>query len=196
MQRLFIFFIVALIGTACSNVKTSGEILLKETPDVPDLVVQTGDVISISVWQKPEFSQQVFVPPSGKIRLLLVGEVEIKGKTLEQIRIEMQEKLKKYLQNPIVEVSWVSPNFGVYFFGEINTGVIKINQNITILEAIIQRGGPGPYADKSRIVLIRRSPGKETRYEFNMNKYLSGEDLEQNKYLQPGDMIYVPALPF
>lgn len=185
-----------LVYTACSNVKTEGVILVNSTPEVPDLVVQTGDVINISVWQKPEFTQQVLVPPSGKIRLLLVGEVEIKGKTLEQIRIEMQEKLKKYLQNPIVEVSWVSPNFGVYFFGEISTGVIKINQNITILEALIQRGGPGPYADKSSIVLIRRSPGKETRYVFDMNKYLSGEDLEQNRYLQPGDMIYVPALPF
>lgn len=188
--------VLALVYTSCSNIKTEGVILVNATPDVPDLVVQTGDVISISVWQKPEFTQQVLVPPSGKIRLLLVGEVEIKGKTLEQIRIEMQEKLKKYLQNPIVEVSWVSPNFGVYFFGEISTGVIKINQNITILEALIQRGGPGQYADKSRIVLIRRSPGKETRYVFDMNKYLSGEDLEQNRYLQPGDMIYVPALPF
>lgn len=188
--------VIALVYASCSNVKTEGVILVNATPDVPDLVVQTGDVINISVWQKPEFTQQVLVPPSGKIRLLLVGEVEIKGKTLEQIRVEMQEKLKKYLQNPIVEVSWVSPNFGVYFFGEVNTGVIKINQNITILEALIQRGGPGPYADKSRIVLIRRSPGKETRYVFDMNKYLSGEDLEQNRYLQPGDMIYVPALPF
>ncbi|BBM85099.1 polysaccharide biosynthesis/export family protein [Candidatus Uabimicrobium amorphum] len=195
MLRL-LFICLTFACAACSNIKTEGVIPVNSTPDVPDLVVQTGDVINISVWQKPEFSQQVLVPPSGKIRLLLVGEVEIKGKTLEQIRIEMQEKLKKYLQNPIVEVSWVSPNFGVYFFGEISTGVIKINQNITILEALIQRGGPGPYADKSRIVLIRRSPGKETRYVFDMNKYLSGEDLEQNKYLQPGDMIYVPALPF
>ena len=199
MQRRILLVILTLVITAggCQNLKTQGEIMIAKPPILPDFVVQPGDTIKIAVWQKPELSQQVTVQLNGKIRLMLIGELEIKDKSLAQVQKEISDRLQKYIQQPLVEVSLIAPNFGIYIFGAIGRpGIIMAKDNLTILKAIILSGGFGQFADKSKVVLIRRSPGKETRYIFDIETYLSGEDLAQDLYLQPGDIIYIPKLPF
>ncbi len=197
LKFLLIICILSLFILGCQNVKTEGEIPLKKPETQPAFIVQPGDVLKIVVWQKNDLTQEVTVRPDGKIRLLLIGEMTAKGKTLAQIQQEVSQNLKKYLQQPIVEIFLINPNWGIYIFGETpRTGTITPRQNITLLEALILSGGFTPFADKSKIVVIRRVPGKEIRYRFDLNTYLSGEDVEQNIFLQPGDMIFVPTVPF
>ncbi len=197
MYRIAVCFIFALGCLACQNLQTEGEIPIKMPETQPTFIVQPGDLLRIVVWQKPDLTQEVMVRPDGKMRLLLLGEITAKGKTLAQIHQEISNDLKKYIQQPVVEIYLLNPNSGVYLFGEIaRSGVISPRQNITLLEALILSGGFTPYADKSKIIVIRRVPGKEIRYRFDLGAYLSGEDIEQNIYLQPGDMVYVPTVPF
>ncbi|NUM34203.1 MAG: polysaccharide biosynthesis/export family protein [Candidatus Brocadiae bacterium] len=196
----FIFFVLVLIClflSACENIQIEGEIPLNMPMITPEFVVLPGDALKIMVFQKPELTQQETVRPDGKIRLLMVGELSAKGKTLSQIQQEISKKLEKYLKNPEVEVSLVAPNFLIYLFGEVaRRGPISARENITLLEALITSGGFTNFSDKSKIVVIRRVPGKEIRYRFNLFTYLSGENIQQNIYLQPRDIIYVPMLPF
>ena len=196
ISLLFIFFI-SCFYSGCQNVKLVGEIPMPLPAVLPDYTVQPGDSLKIVVWQKPDFSQQVMVHPNGKIRLLLLGEMPVEGKTLTQIHKDISTRLREYVKEPVVEVSLASFNFGIYIFGEVGKpGVIPVTQNTTILKAIILSGGLRPYADKANVVIMREIPGKQIRYRFNLSTYLSGEDLQQNIYLQPGDKIFVPALPF
>ena len=48
------------------------------------------------------------------------------------------------------------------------------------------------WADKDSIRIIRRSGGKESVILFDYNKVMSGENLEQNILLEPGDTIIIP----
>ena len=175
MKFLFtVSLITLLLFCSCNRIKTEGEIPLQMPVSPPKFIIQPGDSIRIVVWQKPELSTGVTVRPDGKIRLLLIGELSVEGKTLEQIQRQIGKRLTKYLQNPVVEVTLASPNFGIYMFGEIaGKGRIMVRKNITLLEALIRARGFTAYADKTRIVVIRRIPGKEIRYPFNFDLYLS-----------------------
>ncbi len=196
MRKLWLVFLLSCFGViSCKSYMTEGEIPYKVFP-VPEYVVKAGDTLNISVLDKEDLSGQSIVSPDGKIRLLLVGEVEVVGKTLNQIQDEATARYVKFLRNPVVEVSLAIPNFEVYVFGEIGPQVIALRQNITLLELLIRAGGIRPQGDPTNVFLVRRIPGKEIRYRFNLDTYLSGEDINQNIYLQPGDIIYVPPLPF
>ncbi len=195
MNIKYWILLFCLLLTSCKNYMTEGEIRFKPFP-VPEYVVKPGDALNISVFEKEDLSGATTVSPDGKIRMLLIGEMEVVGKTLDQVKEEITARLVKYLRKPLVEVSLIQPNFEVYVFGEIGPQVVALRQNITLLELLIRAGGIRPQGDPTKVFLIRRLPGKEIRYKFNLDTYLSGENIEQNIYLQPGDIIYVPQLPF
>lgn len=193
----FICVLVAYFCISCESIQTEGEIPLNMPVASPEFIIMPGDSLKIMVYGKPDLSQSETVRPDGKIRLLMVGELTAKGKTLSQLKDEISQRLTKYLKAPEVEVSLVAPNFIIYLFGEVaRRGAITARENITLLEALISSGGFTNFADKSNIVVIRRVPGKEIRYRFNISSYLSGDNIQQNIYLQPRDIIYVPMLPF
>ncbi len=193
----FLFLLSLFLLNSCENIQIEGEIPLNMPVITPEVVVLPGDTLKITVWQKNDLTQTEVVRADGKIRLLLVGELSVEGKTLSQIQQEITKKLEKYLKNPIVEVSLGSSGYVIYLFGEVGRkGPMPARENITLLEALISSGGFTNFADRSKIVVIRRVPGKEIRYRFNFFTYLSGENIQQNIYLQPKDIIYVPMLPF
>jgi len=47
-------------------------------------------------------------------------------------------------------------------------------------------------ADPKNILIIRKEGGKETHLRFNYKEFTSGENLQQNILLAPGDTIVVP----
>jgi len=55
------------------------------------------------------------------------------------------------------------------------------------LQAIVAAGGPTDVANKDKITIVRG----DKRLKFNYKEVMAGKNLEQNIYLEPGDMIVV-----
>jgi polysaccharide export outer membrane protein len=156
-------------------------------------VIDSSDVITVTVFKEPTLSGSLLVRPDGMISMPLLGDIRASGKTPVQLADEISTKLKKYIQDPNVTVVLGQMNSKkVYLMGEIGrTGPVEMTPGMTMLEAIATAGGLGPYANAKRIYILRNEGGKQQKIPVQYKKALKG-DGTLNLILHPGDTIVVP----
>jgi polysaccharide biosynthesis/export protein len=183
---------VAVIGAMILAALFSGS---ASAQTLPDYKVHPGDKLIVGVYDDPKLMpQEITVTPDGKIAYPMVGEMVAGGKTIEQIRLELATKLKKYISDPIpmILVTAVNGNV-VYVIGQVTKpGVIIMNPTINVLQALSIAGGGNPYAKLDSIIVIRSSSGGQRILPFKYGQVASGKDLEQNVQLESGDVVVVP----
>jgi polysaccharide export outer membrane protein len=132
--------------------------------------------------------------PDGKISLPLVGEVVAQGRTVIELKESLTEKLKNYVEVPEVTVIVTqSRSRLIYAIGKLNSpGSFPLEAGMTVLQALSKAGGFSEWADTKNVMIIRREGGKEIQLRFNYKEFTSGEKLEQNILLKPGDTLVVP----
>ena len=116
------------------------------------------------------------------------------GKTVEQITLEMESRLKKYISDPIasVIVTEVKGNV-VYVIGQVlKPGQLIMNPTMNVLQALSMAGGGNPYAKLDGIIVIRNAPGGQRVLPFKYGQVSAGKDLAQNVDLESGDVVVVP----
>ena len=160
-------------------------------PGSPDYVLGVEDRLTISVWREVDMLQTMVVRPDGKITFPLVGDIQAAGRTARQLDEELTQKLATFIREPVVTVIVAEINsFKVFILGEVATqGALTLRRPTRLLEAIAQQGGLTPYADKSKVVVLRQEEGREVRIAVDYKRVLSGEKPEQNIFLKPGDTI-------
>ena len=159
-----------------------------------DYIIGPGDVLDISLWKDEALTKQVTVLTDGKIFFPLVGEVMAAGRTVDELKQDLIERLKEYVPEPVltVDVKQVQSMI-VYVTGRVNTpGRYPVNTNVTVLQAISIAGGLNPFAKRSKIKIFRQEGGKTITFKFDYNEVVDGERLEQNIVLKRGDVIVVP----
>ena len=160
-----------------------------------DYRLHPGDKLIVGVYDDPKLlPQEMVVAPDGRISYPMVGELLAGGKTVEQVRVELEAKLKKYLSDPIAIVIVTDPKGNeVYVIGQVvKPGAIEMNPTINILQALSIAGGGNPYAKLDNIIIIRSSPGGQRALPFHYGAVASGKDLQQNVQLENGDVVVVP----
>lgn len=156
-----------------------------------EYVLGPGDVIQVVVWRNEHLSKTVPIRPDGKISLPLVDDLQAAGTTPSQLKEMVAKGLRHYIDNPIVTVivSEVN-NYKVSVLGEVKKpGVYLLKGRTTVLEAISMAEGFTEFATTNNILLMKKAKGQ--RYRFDYRAYVSGENLDQNVYLDPGDTIIV-----
>lgn len=159
-----------------------------------DYILQPGDVVNVSVWREPDLDRTLLVRPDGGISFPLAGDVVAAGKTVDRLSAELVSKLTKFIPSPVITVT-LQENLGnrIYVTGKVaRPGVIVVNQDVSVLQALSMAGGPTPFADLRDIKILRREGGVERAIPFNYKQVQRGERLEQNIILRPGDTILVP----
>jgi polysaccharide export outer membrane protein len=117
---------------------------------------------------------------------------------LDELFIERNSQLNIPLQpNDVVYVP-ADKIINVYVFGEVkNPGVlqVKMSENITLLRAIAQAGGPTENASKSKVTIKRIDKnGKEHKTVVNLKDIINFK--KPDIPLQEGDVIFVPESIF
>ena len=162
--------------------------------DKAEYVIGAGDMLLIRVWQNPELSVGGPVRPDGKISVPLLDDVQAEGLTTLELKEVLTRDLAEYVANPDVTV--VIEAIGsklVFVIGEvINSGPVLLGKDVRVLDVISTAGGFGPFADKKRVKIIRRSGSGEVEYRFNYDAYVAGKAPGTNLLLVPGDTIVVP----
>lgn len=177
-------------------------LLISQTDFVQEYTVKRGDVISVTVLERPSLSGTIIVDHNGNITLPIpIGAVNVLGKTATEISKILTDKVKEYVVNPTVFVS-VTPSegFTVHVLGEVRSpDFIKVPDGTTIQEAITKAGGFTELSDKQRIRIIRKiddlKEGKTFEIVIDITKFIKDGDLSSNPPLKSGDTIIVPRIP-
>ncbi|MDJ0784830.1 MAG: polysaccharide biosynthesis/export family protein [Desulfosarcinaceae bacterium] len=160
----------------------------------PDYQIGPGDVLEISVWKDQALSRQVVVLPDGRIDFPLVGHFLAMGRTTQDLKIEMEEKLRRFIPEPILTVIVTQVNsMRVYVIGKVNRpGQLVLPSNVNVMQALAMAGGLNTFAKANDIRVFREVDDRTVMYPFAYERVSEGKQLEQNIVLQRGDVIVVP----
>jgi polysaccharide biosynthesis/export protein len=160
----------------------------------PDYVIGAGDQLGISAWRDESLTRLVVVLPDGKISFPLVGEVTAAGKTVAQLKAELEQRLARYVTDSglTVEVKQ-STSMIFYTIGRVNVpGRQLMVAPTNVLQGLAMAGGLNQYARRSEVKVFRRQDGKTVVFPFDYDEVAGGRHLETNIELQKGDVILAP----
>lgn len=153
------------------------------------------DVLKVAVWRDEHLTQEMVVRPDGMITFPLIGEIVAAGRTAEDVRSEIAQRLTKYLPTPNVTVTVLKvQSYRIYVLGRVHKpGEYQAGHRTDVLQALSMAGGLTPYAAENDIKIIRRHNGTdEMVFPFRYGDARKGKDLEHNIVLQRGDVVMVP----
>jgi polysaccharide export outer membrane protein len=185
---------VAVTRAATAEAMPSAPTPASQTVADLDYLLSPEDVLEVSVWKEETLTKQVVVRPDGAFSFPLVGDVLATAKTIEQVRAEIRERLKKYIPDPVVSVSLLKvTGYKIYVIGRVNKpGEFVTGRFVDVLQALAMAGGLTPFAAENDIRILRRVQGKEYVRKFRYADVRNGENLDQNLILRSGDTVVVP----
>ena len=184
------------------------------TVDVPDYEVQYRDILYITAkamtptgsiedllqesggvrnqYFRDEASQYIMgydVDKEGNIFLPVIGEVNVAGKTMEEVRILLQQEVDKSFNNAYVECKLLSFKFTVIGEAKAPGTYVNYNNYLTVLEAVGRAGGVGDYGRRDRVLVVRPTDEGSKTYRINLQdkNLLTSEAY----FLQPNDVVII-----
>jgi polysaccharide biosynthesis/export protein len=160
-----------------------------------DYRIGAGDLLDISVWKDEALTRTaVTVRPDGRISFPLAGEMVADGRTVAQLKAELEERLLPYVSDLVLSVEVKQINsMMVYVIGRVNApGRFILNSNITVLQALAIAGGCNPFASPNSIKVLRKEGNVTYTYPFRYYDVVEDDKLEDNIELKRGDVIVVP----
>ncbi|MCX6277348.1 MAG: polysaccharide biosynthesis/export family protein [Bacteroidetes bacterium] len=134
------------------------------------------------------------VDDEGNIEFPIIGKVNVKGKTVNEINAIVLKLVSDYLKEVAVVVKLV--NFKVTVVGEVmRPGEYTFYQNqVNLWEAISMAGDLGEFANRTKVALIRKTKdGSRVHYlDLTQENILRSEFY----YLQPNDVLYISPLGY
>ena len=160
-----------------------------------------GDSLNIFVWRNPELTLTVPVRPDGRLSIPLVEDVVAIGKTPTALARELEQRLSKYVKEPLVTV------IAEVFVGPIPEQILVIGEaaqpralpyraDMTVLDVMIAVGGLTKYAAGNDSVIIRTAQGEQNTYSVHLNSLIRDGEIENNVALRPGDILIIPQRLF
>ncbi len=165
-----------------------------------DRPVAVGDRLVYCVAEDRDKPVVVFVNERGEADIPLLGKLEVVGKTLRQLSVDIKELLQRdYYFQATVMLGYHRGDRTrgqVFVLGQAaRQGPVEIPADdvLTVSKAILTAGGFGMNADPTRVALIRRDPNTkgETRTEINVAEILDTGKLDKDLVVQSGDLIFV-----
>lgn len=152
--------------------------------------INSGDTLEISIFQKPELTRSVTVPPDGRISYPFAGELVVSGQTVREVTSLLKNRLSRELTNPQVTVNLTRRQLQeVSVLGPVRTpGKRVLGDNWRVLQLIADSGGLSVRPDMATAKLVRGRGTEVVR--IDLVRLMAGE-ASQNLLLQPDDTLLV-----
>lgn len=195
MSRIlpFLFALSGLFLTGCGG--PSANVYTGPPLGVPAYRLGVADQISVDVKDNASFSvQNASVRPDGQITMPIIGDINVVGLTPGEVKNVAVKKLSKFIKTPIVTVTLTELNSYEFFvMGNVRAANrYTSNRMVTVLQALAMAGGLTDFAEPDGIVVMRKFPDGEKRIPFDYPNVVNGTKIQQNIFLQSGDIVVVP----
>jgi polysaccharide biosynthesis/export protein len=161
-----------------------------------------GDIVLVVVWDHPELSAPLgdrsdvlsagrLVSSEGVMFYPYVGEINVAGMTVLELREFLGRELARVITKPQVDVRVVGfRSQRVQVTGDVlQPGTVTLDDTPKgVLEAIAERGGLTESASRRRVLLTRNG----VSYPIDLAGLLSGARQAPNPRLRAGDIVHVP----
>jgi polysaccharide export outer membrane protein len=161
-----------------------------EAANLFNLTVQSPYTTSRNSLSQQPALQQYLVDNDGFIEFPVLGHLQVGGLTKGELEELISDKLKAYLQNPIVTVRM--SGYKISVLGEVaHPGIFTVNyEKINIFEALALAGDLTIWGMRDNVKLIREnSNGQSEVININLNR--SDIVSSPHYYLQQNDILYV-----
>lgn len=146
-------------------------------------LLDAGDKLRVITFGEEDLSGEFVLDEQGRLDLPLIGDIEAKGKSLQEVESAIIARLKDgYLKDPKVSLEIL--NYRPFFIqGEVKTaGQYPYKAGLTLQDAVAIAGGY-TYRANSKVVFIRK---------LDNNQEVQVSTGHERIYIQPGDNIRVP----
>ena len=134
-------------------------------------------------------NQGFLINEKGEIDFPILGTIKIGGLDRSQAIELLKEKIKPYINNPIINIQ--IQNFKITVLGEVrNPGTFTIpNERITLLEAIGLAGDLNITGVRNNVLVIREENGQKKEFKID----LTTKEVFNSPayYLNQNDVVYV-----
>jgi|SRR5690606_38171065 polysaccharide export outer membrane protein len=182
--------------------------------------LQTNDIISINIKAIDETLVEIFaantrqqqtgmqseqnlyftgytVDDHGNIRIPILGEVNVLGYTLEEVRQNIEKRLldEYFKEEAFLYITVKLAGFRFTVNGEIRGPGQKVlmQEKVNIMEAIASAGDITMVGDRKNVVVVRQYPQGTEIHTIDLTDRNAMKS--PYYYLQPNDYIYVKPLP-
>lgn len=176
-----------------------------------------NDIISVFVYDEKDLTQErLRVQPDGNIMIAPLGQINVAGKTIDDVQKTLVKRYKYYLKDPQITIRLDSVRpFMAYVTGNVlNPGGYELNMDTAsvfpagvnsfsdvqitrrspLLSNILVAAGGAKFDSDFEHIKISNSNTHQT-FEVNLMNILDRKDSREDIYLMAGDVVTVPKLP-
>lgn len=162
--------------------------------DLLMIIVSAQDPVAVQPFNLNSTSSHVqekfyLVDQQGYIDFPTLGKIEVANKTKNEIIENLQQKISRYVNNPIINLRIM--NFKVTVQGEVKMpGTHTINsERITLMEAVTLSGDLTNYGKRDNILVLREENGEIKSHRVDLTKadFINSDFY----YLKQNDVVYV-----
>jgi protein involved in polysaccharide export with SLBB domain len=157
--------------------------------------VRVADVVEVAFFRTPELTQTRQVGPDGFISLNPVGRVQAAGMELDELTEQVRERYASQFDDPSVSISVVEyAGLSVFVGGEVNAaGMVPYHGGLTLVQALMEAGGPMPTARMDQILVIRMGADAEPVGTLvDVDRIFDDTEFYRDVALAPSDIVVVP----
>ena len=131
------------------------------------------------------------VQPNGNIDFPIIGEVKVKGKTIRETKVILENAIKPVLKINSVDVRMVGRTFSIIGSGKAGKFPFP-REKVNIYQALALAGDFGFYADRSKIRILRVTEKGKLIKTFDVRSV----DIINSEfyYLEPDDVIFLQPM--
>jgi protein involved in polysaccharide export with SLBB domain len=197
LASMFVALLLASCAGGTAPTRSAPQLSTATVPaSAEPYVIQAGDDLEVKFQLTPELNERQVVRPDGMITMQLIDhEIAAAGMTVEQLRRALLSEYDNQLKDPKIAVLVREfSQYRVFVGGEVGlVGPQPLNRATTVRQAIIQAQGFKDTAEPSQVILYRQPPGKPASYQvLNLSEYPSNVSGDQDVWLAPLDIVYVP----
>lgn len=121
--------------------------------DPSALTLQPGDAVRVQIWQEQDLTGEFLVDSDGTVVLPLLGEKQVTGIPVRDLRRQLIEDYRVHLRNPSINIT---PLRRLHVLGEVQRpGLYAVDPTTNLAGAIALAGGATPGGSLSRITILR-----------------------------------------
>lgn len=129
------------------------------------------DTIQVDVFNIPDLSREIQVDASGRIAMPLIGTVDARGRTADELARTVETALRgRYVRNPEVTVNIRSSVSQVVTIdGQVvEPGLYPVTNQMTLLRAVASAKGLSEFAKEDDVVILRTVEGQKMAGLYNI----------------------------